>query len=283
MFGYVRANIADLSEEEKQRYRAHYCGLCRALGQRHGLAGRMALSYDMTFLSIFLSSLYEPEEEQGEMRCVPHPAKPHPYVCSDISDYAADMTVALTYHKCMDDWKDDRKHVSKAYADLLRRSYAVVKERWPRQTGAIETQLEELSRLEKRRAQEPDAAANCFGHLMAELFVMKEDYWRGALRTFGMALGRYVYMADAACDYDKDRKSGSYNPVVLMGRQPEDMREDLKQMLGSASSAFEALPMIHDVHIMRNILYSGIWLTYNETMEKRRKDREEKGKGGAQA
>lgn len=283
MFGYVRANIADLSEAEKQRYRAHYCGLCRALGQRHGLAGRMALSYDMTFLSIFLSSLYEPEEAQGEMRCVPHPARPHPYVCSDISDYAADMTVALTYHKCMDDWQDDRKHVSKAYAELLRRSYAVVKQRWPRQTGVIEKQLEELSRLEKRRAQEPDAAANCFGHLMAELFVMKEDYWRGALRAFGMALGRYVYMADAACDYDKDRKSGSYNPVVLMGRQPEDMREDLKQMLGSASAAFEALPMIHDVHIMRNILYSGIWLTYNETMEKRRKDREEKGKGGAQA
>ena len=103
MFGYVRANLNDLSEQEKNRYRAFYCGLCQALGERHGQRGRMTLSFDMTFLTMFLGSLYEPEEKAGEMRCVPHPARPHHFVRTEITDYAADMTVALSYFKCLDD------------------------------------------------------------------------------------------------------------------------------------------------------------------------------------
>ena len=276
MFGYVRANLNDLSEQEKTRYRAFYCGLCQALGERHGQRGRMTLSFDMTFLTMFLGSLYEPEEKAGEMRCVPHPARPHPFVRTEITDYAADMTVALSYFKCLDDWQDDRKPAAKAGADLLSRCYDAVKERWPVQTAVMETSLRELSEVEKRRVESPDAAAGAFGKLMGGLFVMKDDYWRGALRAFGTSLGRFIYLADAACDYDKDRKSGSYNPVVLMGRAPEDMRDVLMQTLGAASSAFESMPMLRDEHILRNVLYSGVWQTYNESMEKR-KDGEKRG------
>ena len=276
MFGYVRANLNDLSEQEKTRYRAFYCGLCQALGERHGQRGRMTLSFDMTFLTMFLGSLYEPEEKAGEMRCVPHPARPHHFVRTEITDYAADMTVALSYFKCLDDWQDDRKPAAKAGADLLSRCYDAVKERWPVQTAVMETSLRELSEVEKRRVESPDVAAGAFGKLMGGLFVMKDDYWRGALRAFGTSLGRFIYLADAACDYDKDRKSGSYNPVVLMGRAPEDMRDMLMQTLGTASTAFESMPMLQDEHILRNVLYSGIWQTYNESMEKR-KDGEKRG------
>lgn len=259
-----------MTEEEKTRYRAFYCGLCRSLKERHGQLGRLALTYDMTFLVIFLSSLYEPEEQAGEMRCVTHPAKPHAYVCSAVTDYAADMTIALTWHKCMDDWQDDGKKTSKTYAELLRKAYERVKEQWPRQTEAIETAMQSLSKVEQQRDPSPDAAANCFGQLMAELFVMKEDCWHRALRSFGDGLGRYIYLVDAACDYDEDRKSGSYNPVLLMEKQPEDMREYLMQALGRASEAFETLPLVQDESILRNILYSGIWQSYNEMIEKRK-------------
>ena len=34
MFGFVRPYAADLSEEEKKRYRSVYCGLCRALNEK---------------------------------------------------------------------------------------------------------------------------------------------------------------------------------------------------------------------------------------------------------
>ena len=272
MFGYVRTNLQAITDEERERYRACYCGLCRALGKRHGLAGKLALTYDMTFLNLFLTSLYEPEEDKGMLRCIVHPAKPHPYAASEITDYCADMTVALTYHQCMDDWADDRKLSRRAYAQLLAGGYRRVKERWPQQVELIERSLKELAAVEQKRETSIEAAAACFGQLMGGLFLMKKDYWSGALRSFGDSLGRFVYLVDAACDYDKDVKSGSYNPVALMGWQPEDMREPLKQVLGASSAVFEALPLLQDAQLMRSILYSGLWQGYNEAMEKRKEN-----------
>ena len=271
MFGYVRPNLADMSPEAQSRYRAHYCGLCHAIGNRHGQAARMALTFDLTYLTIFLSSLYEPEETSGEGRCVPHPVKKHAWVCSRVTDYAADMTIALTYHKLLDDWQDDRNIVAKAATSVLKNAYAHVKTDWPRQCERIECTLAALNHVEKKRDPSPDAAARCFGELMAELFVMQDDYWSGALRAFGYALGRYIYLLDAACDADKDAKKGSYNPVLLMEKKPEEMRDTLELVLGDASAAFEKLPLIQDEEILRNILYSGVWLGYNEYLYKKDK------------
>lgn len=271
MFGYVRPDPASLPEEVQGRYREFYCGLCHALGRRHGQLTRLTLTFDLTYLTIFLGSLYEPEETAGQARCVRHPAKPHSWRRTEITDYAADMTIALTYHKCRDDWQDDRSLPAKAMAALLKKHYGEVRARWPRQCEAIERAMAEQAAIEQRRDDTPDAAPNCFGRLMASLFVMKEDFWAGALSTFGYSLGRYIYMLDAVCDYDRDRKSGSYNPVILMGRQPGDMRETLEMLLGDASAAFEALPMLQDEALLRNILYSGVWQGYDECLRRRQK------------
>lgn len=271
MFGYVRPNLVDMQESDQQRYRAHYCGLCHAIGARHGQMARMALTFDLTYLTVFLGSLYEPEETSGEGCCVPHPVKTHHWVRSRVTDYAADMTIALTYHKLMDDWQDDHNLAARGASAALKKAYAKVRADWPRQCEVIERTLADLSEVEKRRDPSPDAAARCFGELMAELFVMQEDYWANALRAFGYSLGRYIYLLDATCDYDKDVKSGSYNPVILMEKKPEDMRDTLELLLGDASAAFERLPLIQDEEILRNILYSGVWQGYNEYLHKKDK------------
>ena len=271
MFGYVRPNLTDMTAEEQARYRAHYCGLCHAIGARHGSLARMALTFDLTYLTIFLGSLYEPEETSGEGKCLPHPVKAHAWTRSRITDYAADMTIALTYHKLMDDWQDDRNLAAKGASAWLKKAYAKVSATHPRQCETIERTLRDLAGVEKRRDPSPDAAARCFGELMAELFVMDEDYWAHALRAFGYSLGRYIYLLDATCDYDKDVKSGSYNPVILMDKRPEDMRDTLELLLGDASAAFEKLPLIQDEGILRNILYSGVWQGYNEYLHRKDK------------
>ena len=98
MFGHIQANLADLSQEEKERYRSCYCGLCRCIGKRHGFLARLALSYDLTYLSMLLSALYEPEESSESCRCIIHPCKKKSSVTNGCTEYASDMTVALTYH-----------------------------------------------------------------------------------------------------------------------------------------------------------------------------------------
>ena len=54
MFGYVRPNREELKVREQRDYDALYCGLCQALGTRHGFWARMFLNYDFTFLAMLL-------------------------------------------------------------------------------------------------------------------------------------------------------------------------------------------------------------------------------------
>ena len=263
MFGYVRPNLADMSPEAQSRYRAHYCGLCHAIGNRHGQMARMALTFDLTYLTIFLASLYEPEEKSGTARCMPHPVKEHAWAISPVTDYAADMTIALTYHKCLDDWQDDRSQTARAMLGVFGARMPRIAKTYPRQCGAIADCIAQISRLEKQRCDNPDLPANCFGNLMGELLVWKEDIWSDTLREMGYHLGRFIYLLDAAADFARDKKYGKYNPFLAMGMQKEDWprwTDYLVLTMARCTECFERLPLVQDKDILDNILYSGIWL-----------------------
>ena len=94
MFGYVTLYRKGLADAEMDRYQAYYCGLCRALGRRYGRTGQLALSYDMAFVAILLTALYDTPTAFSEGRCVPHPLKKRPRADNELLDYAADMTAA---------------------------------------------------------------------------------------------------------------------------------------------------------------------------------------------
>lgn len=231
----------------------------------------------MTFLILLLSSLYEPEEEQGENHCVIHPVGKHAYSRSCYTRYAADMTVALSYYKCMDDWSDDRKLSRRLYAGVLKNACSEVKAQWPRQCQAVEACMRELSQIETSVGG-PDEAANCFGTLMAELFVYSEDVWSKPLHQFGNCLGRFIYMMDAVIDYEDDQKNGSYNPILAAGIKPEDIQEAMTVQIGMAAEIFEKLPLIKDVHLLRSVIYAGVWQKYQTKMTDTRKE-EDHGAG----
>lgn len=273
MFGFVVANQQALSPEELQRYRAVYCGLCRALGGRHGATARLTLTYDMTFLILLLNSLYEPEETCGEGRCLPHPARPHGFVQTRFTEYAADLNVLLAYYNCEDDWQDDRNVAKHAGALLLRKRLPGLRAAYPRQSGAIERSLCALGRIEAENGT-ADEAANCFAALMGELFVPEEgDRWAPTLRRFGEALGRFIYLMDARLDVEADARRGRYNPLLPWRAEPafdERCREMLTMLIGEAAMAFETLPLLQDAQLLRNILYSGVWTRYALLREKRR-------------
>ncbi len=276
MFGYIEANVQALSEAELARYRGCYCGLCRVLKERHGQLSRITLTFDMTFLVMLLSSMYEPEETTGEGRCFIHPMKRRSYWQNRFSDYAADMNVVLAYFNCLDDWADEHNAVRRAQAGLLKSRYEAVKDNWPRQCRAIEDCLRRLSAIESSGSEDPDAAANCFGELMGQLFCCVDDaQWGERFRLFGETLGRFIYMMDACVDLEKDAKRGHYNPLLIMGK--ENISEDkklaiLKLLIGECTKVFEQLPLVQDVGIMRNILYSGVWTRYALALKKSKED-----------
>ena len=262
MFGYVMANTGELTAQQRQRYGAVYCGICRQIRLGCSQTARLALSYDMAFLALLLMSLYEPEETQGRKACGLHPIKPRPWVDNQYIAYAADMNVALAYYKKLDDHQDEHKPGAKAMAGIFEKSLPRIQSLYPRQCGAIADCIARLSRLEEENCPNPDGPAGCFGELMAELLVYREDHWAPALRQMGMALGRYIYLADAAVDLRRDERKGQYNPFLAMGCGPEKFEDYLVLAMARCTDYYERLPLVQDKAILDNILYSGVWIEY---------------------
>ena len=270
MFGYVTASLKELDEAAKKRYGAVYCGICRRIRIQSGNVARIGLSYDMAFLAILLMSLYEPEEESGEKACSLHPIRKRPWVDSKYVQYAADMNVALSYYNFLDDWEDDKKYSAKFLAGQFGKHLPDIEQRYPRQCRAIVECIRQLSQLEKAGCANPDEPASCFGTLMGELLTYEEDLWASDLRQMGFYLGRFIYLLDAALDYDKDEKKGKYNPYLAMGTGKDWARweEYLILTMGRCTDFFEKLPLVQDKPLLDNILYSGVWMNVRRKGQK---------------
>lgn len=275
MFGFVTASLDELAPPDRDRYLAVYCGICRRIHSQASNLSRLGLSYDMAFLALLHMSLYEPEEEQGSNACVLHPIRRRPWADCESIRYAADMNVALAYYNAMDDWNDDRKLSARLLAAIFGANMPAIQSRYPRQCEAIEACIRELSELEKANCENPDLPANCFGRLMAELLVFREDLWAPTLRQMGMALGRFIYLTDAAVDYRRDQKKGKYNPFLVMGTGEDYTRWEqyLVMAMAACTQAYEKLPLVQDKALLDNILYSGVWLNYRSKQNEAKEDR----------
>lgn len=277
MFGYVTVNRDTLSPESEARFRAYYCGLCKALRKRHGLTGALTLSNDMTFLSIVLNGLYEPEEQSGREICVSRPLKKHDFLMTEASEYAADMNVMLAYHLCMDSWNDEKKLLSLAEANLVKKGYQRVRELYPEKCEYVQNMISALSDVE---AEEPDGnidrPTNLVGEMVGEVFAWKDDEWKRPLTRMGAALGRFIYIMDAYDDLPRDVKKGNFNPFKPIRDVPdfEDRALDMLTMhISECTAEFENLPILRDAGIVRNILYSGVWNKYAYIQSRKEKDK----------
>lgn len=252
-----------MSFAEKERYQALYCGLCRTLKERYGQVSRAVLSYDLTFYLMLANSLFEPPETKGSATCITHPTKPMPYILCRATPYAADLSVALAYHKCLDDIQDDGSLTARAAQLALSGSYATAQKRIPKECEALEAAMARIRQIEADPGSGPDDGANAFGLLLGSLFAHDGGFWAPALNRLGASLGRLIYLMDAAVDLPEDEKRGSYNPFASSGLTPDDLRILLGSVAADAAEAFEALPLERDVHLMSSVLYGGIWQSFN--------------------
>lgn len=273
MFGYVVVNKAEMKFKEFDTYHSYYCGLCHALKDRYGAAGQLTLSYDMTFILMLLTSLYEPEVTYGTGKCIAHPFEKHEIRRNLFSDYIADMNVVLSYYKCMDDWEDEKKLHKLLFGKLLEGKSAANREFYQDKVRQINMLMHEISQKEQDNCQDVDVMAGLFGRLMAQITAVREDEWTDNLRNLGYYLGEFIYLLDAYEDIEEDIKKNRYNPLKSRFGQPEfeeDCRTILTMMMAECCKEFEQLPLLENVDILRNILYSGVWCRYERVRGKRR-------------
>ncbi|HBV66911.1 MAG TPA: hypothetical protein DEF04_01075 [Clostridiales bacterium] len=260
MFGYVTINKMELKFKEYYSYKGYYCGLCKRLKTKYSNKSRMTLNYDMTFLILFLSSLYEPRNKVCNERCIVHPGKKQLVVQNEITDYAASVNILLSYYNLLDNWQDDRDYKSLALMKSLEGEFRKASAELPEKSEIFRMRLENIANLEKNKADDVDAVSNEFGHLMEEKFLYKKDEWEKSLRKIGFYLGKLIYYLDAYEDMEKDEENKSYNPFNNMDTEDRGKaaRELIMLNLSFLSDEIERLPLVQDKGIIDNIIYSGI-------------------------
>lgn len=269
MFGYVLPRRDRLSEPEKARYRAAYCGLCRALKRSYGFRARFLVNYDMTFLYFLL----QPERREAE-RCL-CPARP--FCKKDclpddaVMTHAADLTVLLSCWKLEDAARDGKlpeRLAARAGLLLFRRARKKAAGRQPEADGVFGRELSRLAELEAQCCPSLDRPADAFATLLGACVPAQQPAGtRRAMQVLLYHVGRYLYLVDALEDLPKDCKSGAYNPLRYRYRpengaltQPDkdQLLQTIEASISMAASALELLPPTPDDAIRRNIIYYGL-------------------------
>ncbi len=280
MYGYVRTCVPELKVREQEYYRAVYCGLCRTMGKCTGQCSRMALSYDMTFFALVRMALCGEKPVMRARRCFVHPMRRRPMAePNDVLRFTARVSGVLAYHKLRDDRRDERgvkytaaalalPYVAQVRRRAVRRGEALLREA---DAAAFHT-LSALSRLEASRPASVDEPAECFGTLMATLLAIGLDGERATLaRHIGRHIGRFVYILDAADDFEEDVRCGRYNPFACLYGDPcmkalpsakrEEIHTALLAELVGLEAAIDLLDIPNDpdlTALIGNILYLGL-------------------------
>ena len=228
MFGYVRPALDRLGQEQKDAYQSAYCGLCHALGRRHGWLARMTLQYDFTFLAIVLAA-GEGEDRLCCLRCPIHPCRrPRPCLTCSRLDAAADQSMILTWHKLSDDVDDHGFFTGLPFRfvrRLFRQAYRRAADAQPGFDAQTREGLARLRELEASTSPQLDRAADAFAQILAcAAQTVPGEGKRRALAQLLYHLGRWIYLMDAWDDLDDDRRKGRYN--ALDARFEGDARDN---------------------------------------------------------
>lgn len=271
MFGYVRPPLEILPQEEAERFRRAYCGLCHTLGERYGPAARMILNYDFTYLAILLS---DPEEAAPcRRRCVSSPVRLRAYQPATAAlELAADESVILAYWQLRDGvedhaWASGLKY--RAGARLLESAYKRAAALRPEFDQAVRRQLQLLSALEQAKDPSMDRAADSFAVLLSSAAEELTDPIRKRImEQILYHLGRWIYLIDGADDLKKDAESGNYNPVALRygltdGTWTPESRRDfattLDHSIHQMAAAFELWDFGVWTPVLQSTFYGGLF------------------------
>lgn len=293
MFGYVKVERGELRVREYEYYRALYCGLCHRMGKCTGQCQRMTLNYDFVFLAAVRMALQGERPSLKRRRCIAHPFRKRWTVeACEALDFCADASALLVYHKLADDVSDERglkKWRARLSRPFLKGGFRRARRRHPELERAIAASLAELAADERCESvlTGADQPASRFGALMQS--VLSDGLEGSAARIaakIGRAVGHWIYLVDAADDFEQDRRRGRFNPYLrVFGEKPkaqeiEGLDVALTALLCDAEEGIllidegDAAPEL--LQIITNILYLGMPKTAKRVTRAMLGEKEEK-------
>ncbi len=291
MFGYVKPFKPHMRICEFETYNAVYCGLCKMLGKNYGLMSRMTLSYDFTFLGLMELALSDNDASLEPQRCIAHPFRKKACLKSTCGlDYTSAAASILIYNKIKDD-VSDKKALAKFFPFFLlcaeKKAYKKASAKYPELSKYISEQMEIQNKLEAENCKSIDRASEPSSNMLAEIAsgLSNNTDEQRILRRFGYLLGRYIYIADAFDDIEKDFRSRGFNPLIVgdaaihqldMEQVQKKTEDSINFTLGALADAYVQLEIKRFKPIIDNIVYLGLKNTFYEMVNKKMPEQEGK-------
>lgn len=278
MFGYLTTDFPNLYVKDVVLYKAAYCGLCKSIGRTCGTKGRFLLNYDLTFLSVFIHNVLGEDLEIKKQRCILHTILKRPVAIPDaVSMRIAALNVILAYYKLSDNVIDEGK--GRLKRSFFKKAYKKAKKAEPVFDGIVKKHYDALRALEKSSSDSIDFVADPFGTMMKEITAeLVKDKFNENIGELSYNLGKWIYLIDALDDFDKDKKSKSFNVFINAYADISDKKTLLTEKKGDLEFIFgEILSAVyrtaknvsynfnHD--LTDNILYKGIFEQTKNIME----------------
>lgn len=283
MFGYLQIHKDELKVKEYEAYKSVYCGLCKQLGRDYGFLTRFILSYDCTFYAILLMSLKRSCTGFSDGRCKFNPLKKCKFAdCKDNAySKASALSVISAYYKVVDDIDDSgffKRIALKIAKPFFGRRQKKAARRFPEIENIVSEMMKNQKAAENDELVTIDKAANPTAKMISDLAALEggNDLQKRVLSEFGYQIGRWVYLIDAADDYEKDKKSGNFNPFIKADINDKDyINSVLSQSLARAYDAYNLLDIIDFKPIIDNMMLYGFPNKQNAVLNNRQEVKNE--------
>lgn len=271
MFGYIKPDKENLYVKELHLYKAVYCGLCDTIKKKVSFILPMTLSYDFVFLTMVRATLTSEGSVIKKGSCKYNPFKKVSY-CTPMESalFSGRTALLLTYLNILDDINDKDTNIFKKISLFPLGIYFKIKvnsliKKCPEYFdifNTVKSKLSTMQRLEKEKSSDIDRMCELFGDIMSYILSYGLDTKKRTIaHEIGSNIGRYIYLADAIDDVEKDKKRNAYNPLIeKYGVEIDKKALDIALAMYTENSllAFNLLEYSDFSSIINNILKLGL-------------------------
>lgn len=264
MIGYMKPGKTGLSKEDRERYQAIYCGLCRCLKYEYGFTGIATLNYAAANTLLLIGAMAQHPFPEQLMSCsitpfiwrriagLNHPAF---HAAAAVSIAAADMEIRDNIHDS-NKWRDrlmctaigpkmnTARQIYRCEIEKLELLYSnFLTMEANAATGGQEITLKMLT----------DASADIIAEAARIIGVYAQCEQLNELYSIMHLWGQWIYLVDAVDDFESDKRAARFNPISL-----EDNLSSISRILDDiemeAKEALEAVNLSNYVPIVNVIL-----------------------------
>ena len=270
VFGFVTVDKSEMLGKDFDAYKAIYCSLCKQLGKEYTFLSRFILSYDCTFYAVIALSLEDSCSGFCVGRCKFNPLKKCNYLKSNEESLskAAALSIISVYYKLVDNIADGG-FFEKLYCYCLMPFFSVWHKKAEKKFPEIESAVARMSKAQFEAERDItcsiDKAADPTATMLSKVLQILTDNEekRRILSAYGYFLGKWIYLIDAANDYEDDVKKGNFNPYVIAygddkASHIKDINASLDHCLSECLLSYNLLEVKRFDRIIENLLFYGL-------------------------